>query len=208
MTRTLWLAPLLMACSLGEGEETIIDGSVTLSWQVGSSGCAMSGVDTVEVDIAGFAEQVPCTDGQLTLDVPPGDHSVLLLGLDAGGVARYQASGGVTVREGEAVTMPTAVLGAIPATLDVSWYFENGRLCGGNGVSDVEIVVFDNDFIVDSLATSCDDGIERLSDLLAGSYTITVLGRDGAGAVAFSGYSDLDVDKGDLAFVEVMLTEQ
>jgi hypothetical protein len=204
MTRTTLLIPLLAACSL-EKEDIPADGTVTVQWQVGASGCELSGVKDIEIDIDGRVETSPCAAGAATVPASPGRHTVDLYGLDADGVARYAGSDSVTVYEGEDSPMSTIVLGALPASVDVTWYFENGRLCGGNGVTDVQIVIFDNDFIVESLETACDDGIERVSDILAGDYTISVLAYDSNGAVAFSGNSDATLDKGDQAFVEVML---
>jgi hypothetical protein len=207
--RTVRAAPLLLAatalaaCSTVEPEP--LDGTLTVSWQVGTQGCEASGVSDVEVEVDGRLRSAACTQGELSMTVPAGDHRVSLWGIDAGGVARYEGSASASVYEGEAVTLPTVVLGGIPAAVDVTWYFENGRLCGGNGVEDVEIVVFDDDFIVTSLATTCDDGIERLGGLQSGLYTLSVLGRDESGTIQFSGSEMVDVDKGDLAVVEVML---
>jgi len=207
-TMTLTAAALLGACTTTlPADDTPIDGSVEVAWQVGASGCELSGVSEVVVEVADRSASAACTDGSLMLDVPAGDHTVALWGLDDGGVARYEGATRADVRAGEAVTLPTVVMGALPATIDVTWYFENGRLCGGNGVTDVEIVLFDDDFIVETLATTCDDGIERLPDVLAGNYTVSVLARDAEGAVQFSGSTDARVDKGDLAFVEVMLAD-
>ncbi len=206
-----WLLALAPAAALAVGCTTVepepLDGTVTVTWQVGTQGCEASGVTDVEVEIAGETRSAACMQGELSMNVPAGDHQVFVWGLDAGGIARYEGSANVSIFEGEAVTVPTVVLGGIPASIDITWYFENGRLCGGNGVQDVEIVVFDDEFIVDSLVTECDDGIERIYDLQSGAYTVSVLGRDDAGTVQFSGTSMVEVDKGDLGFVEVMLSE-
>jgi len=199
-------ATLLVACATVEPEP--LDGSLTVSWQVGTQGCEGSGVTDIEVEVGDMVRSAACTQGELSMTVPAGDHRVFVVGLDVDGVARYEGSTNTSVYEGEAVTLPTVVLGGIPASVDVTWYFENGRLCGGNGVEDVEIVVFENDFIVSSLATTCDDGIERLDDLQSGTYTVSVLGRDDGGAIRFSGSAPIDIDKGDEGFVEVMLAEQ
>ncbi len=205
LTYGLALTLLTSACTGGPFEDTPIDGSVEVPWQVGASGCELSGIDEVVVNAAEREARAPCADGSLILDVPAGDHVVTVWGVDASGMARYEATTRASLTEGEAITLPTVVLGALPATIDVSWYFDNGRLCGGNGVTDVEIIVFDDDFIVDNLVTSCDDGIERFPDLLAGDYTVSVLARDAEGAVTYAGATDVTLDKGDLAFVEVML---
>lgn len=195
----------LTACTAGPLQDTPIDGSIEVPWQIGASGCEAAGVSEVVVQAADREAAAPCTDGSLILDVPAGDHVVAVWGVDDRGQARYEATTRAALGEGEAITVPTVVLGALPATLDVTWYFDNGRLCGGNGVADVEIVVFEDDFIVDTLATACDDGLERFGELLAGDYTVSVLARDEAGAVTWSGRSDISVAKGDIALVEVVL---
>jgi hypothetical protein len=208
MNRTLLaLGPLLalVACGTDPLDDTPIDGSVEVSWQVGASGCELAGVTEVMVVAADREATAPCLDGSLILDVPAGDHVVTVWGLDALGAARYEATTRASLTEGEALTLPTVVLGALPATLDVSWYFDNGRLCGGNGVAEVDIIVFQDDFIVGDLTTDCDDGIEPFGELLAGDYTVSVLARDADGAVAFAGAQDVSLDKGDQAVVEVLL---
>lgn len=207
MRPMLALAALSAACSLGGEDPTVVDGALTVPWQVGAGGCLASGVEEVVVEVGEASASAPCADGQLTLEVPPGDQVVDLWGLDASGIARYSGQTTATLREGESITVPTVILGALPATLDVTWYFENGRLCGGNGVVDVEIVIFEDDFVVDTLLTPCDDGIERMRDLLAGDYTVSVLGRDAGGAVTFSGSTPVTLDKGDLGLVEVQLSQ-
>jgi hypothetical protein len=198
----------LTACGEGavDSTSTAESGALTVPWQVGAAGCEASGVASVRVDVAGTSSTAACSAGSLTLEVRPGDHRVDVWGLDEAGFARYGGSDEVSVAQGDVVTMPTVVLGALPATLDVSWYFDNGRLCGGNGVTDVEIIIFEDDFIIDSLQTSCDDGIERMNDLLAGNYTVSVLGRDSGGVVAWTGLTLVEIDKGDLGFVEVELS--
>ena len=207
--RTWFVVPVVVlaaACVVQQQEIVVGDGVVDVSWRVGASGCDVSGVTDVVVEIGSSSKIFACTDGVGSLSVPEGSWSVQAVGLDEDGAERYFGSADkVRVVADEITTVPTLVLGALPAHVTVTWYFENGRLCGGNGVDEVDITVFDDDYIVDNLTTTCDDGIEALEAVTAGSYTVSVLGRDASGTARFGGEADVDLGKGESASVEVML---
>jgi hypothetical protein len=181
-------------------------GGIDVTWQVGAAGCEAAGVQTIRVETEDTTHEVACTAGGTSVDLSAGLHQLWLTGLDAGGRPRYEAQvPDVRVMAGEVTTVPTVILEALPSEITVTWYFDNGRLCGGNGVEDVDLTLFDDDTIVEALTTPCDDGIEALPAVQAGSYTLAVHGRDADGKITWGATRDLDLDKGDARTVEVML---
>jgi hypothetical protein len=188
-----------------EPEPELEDGTVVVAWQVGAAGCEAAGVETVEVAVGDEASgSFACADEQATLEVPPGRYDLFLDGVDAQGAIRYGGDGSVTVGSGQSVNADTVVLGALPADLTVTWYFENGRLCSANGVSEVTITVFQDDYPVDTVVAPCDEGSAALDPLVAGTYDVSLLANDGAGG-AFSGTETVDLGKGDAVMVEIQL---
>lgn len=189
----------------GEPEDTT--GSVDISWQMGPSGCEASGITEVEVSIGGVGGTYPCEDEAATLLVPGGTYDLTLLGLDAGGEPRFGGeSAGVSVHGGSTTTVPTIVLGALPATLEVSWRFENGDLCANNGVEDVEAFLFDDQDVVQAtLAAPCNEGSLLLEDIDAGTYTLLLNGNDAAGLEQFSGTAEIILDRGQTSDVTISL---
>jgi hypothetical protein len=201
------VAALAAGCVVQTEEVVVGSGLVEVTWQVGASGCELSGVTDVVVEVGPASETFACSDGGGSLEVPEGEWRVDAFGIDEDGVERYAATDErVRVFAGETATVPTLVLGALPAALTVTWFFENGRLCGGNGVEEVDITLFDDDYIADSLTTACDDGIETLEAVTAGAYTISVLGRDAQGTARFGGDADVELFKGAGHTVEVMVS--
>lgn len=184
------------------------DGQVQVTWQVGSLGCDGAGVATVVVDLGSASEEFACADGQGTISASPGTYDLVLQGLDASGVARFSGdAGSVTVYAGQVSAVPTVVLSAMPATVDATWYFEDGHLCSANGVLDVEADLFDADQTIQAtLTVPCDEGVATLEEVEAGSYTLILFGRDESGTVTYTGESQLSVERGDRIGVDVMLS--
>lgn len=184
------------------------NGQVQITWQVGSAGCDASGVTDVEVDVDGSVDLFSCNDGGATVTASTGTHDITLRGLDVDGVPRFEGSAGaVTVYGGEVSAVPTVVLSALPATVDTTWYFEDGHLCSANGVQDVEADLFDeNDALQATLTVPCDEGMLTLEAVEAGTYVLILFGRDPSGTVTYSGESQLSVERGDRIGVDVMLS--
>ncbi len=193
----------------GEGGTGVgAPGGIDVSWAVGASGCVAAGVETVRISGDGVMTEVPCGDGAVSIDADPGIVDLVFDGLDVDGRPRYQAQADdVRVNSGEVTTLPTVVLAALPANITVIWYFENGRLCGANGIDDLDVTLYDDDNIVETLTTPCDDGIEEVPSVQSGTYTLAVFGRDDQGVIKFGAEQDLVLDKGDSSTVEVMLTD-
>lgn len=183
-------------------------GEVQVSWQVGAAGCEASGVTQIEVDVGGVGGTYDCASESALLTVPAGSYPIDLVGLDVGGAPRYGGQTTVTVISGQRVAVPTVILGALPASVTASWYFENGRLCSQNGVNEIDVTIFEDDFIVDSTSGPCDAGQLTIDQVQAGTYVISVLGRDANGSATFIGEQQITLEKGDSSSVDVTLVEQ
>jgi hypothetical protein len=188
------------------------EGSVQLDWRVGSAGCDASGVATVEVTIGSAVDQFTCGDQTGTMSVPAGTWEVTMRGLDADGVARYGAdAGSVTVYGGQTTSVPTVLLSALPATLDVTWYFQNAHLCSANGVESVEIDLLDTDDTLQAqLVAPCDDAGASIADVEAGDYVVLLLGLDSSGIATYHGgfgsaVQPLGLERGDEVAVDIEL---
>lgn len=190
------------------GTEPLGPGTVDFTWQVGASGCELSGVTDVEVVVGSASQVYPCTDGGGTLSVADGSYDLIAIGYDVDGVPRYSGTEpNVRVYAGGSVSVPTVRLEALPAQLELNWYFENGRLCGSNDVDDVDVVLFKDDRIELDFVTPCDDGTELVEEVPAGLYTVSILGRDSTGTARFSGEADIELLKGDFGTVDIELAE-
>jgi hypothetical protein len=183
------------------------EGQVEVSWRVGSAGCEAAGVETVEVELGETGWSFDCADEGATMSLPEGGHPLVLRGLDADGVARYEGDGGrVRVRAGRTQSVPTVLLSALPARVAATWFFENGHLCSQNGVDQVEVTLFDDgDAIERSESVPCEEGTLEFEELEAGGYALLLLGRDSEGEVLYSGESQLEAGRGDQLSVEIVL---
>jgi hypothetical protein len=192
------------------GTEAPRQGQVEVSWRVGSAGCEAAEVTTIEVALGDEVHAFPCGDEGAMVSAREGRHPLVLRGLDAGGVARYEGDGGrVEVQRGRVSSVPTVLLSALPATVAATWFFENGRLCSQNGVEQVEVTLFDDgDAIQLSETVPCEEGAIELEELEAGAYALLLLGRDGEGEVLYSGERPLDAGRGDQLSVEIVLVPE
>jgi len=184
-------------------------GQIDATWQVGADGCEAAGVETVEIVHRGVSlGSFPCADGEAVVDAPP-DRGVLeLTGSDADGVVRYAGEvGRVRVYAGQTTTAPTVLLEPLPATVAVTWYFENGHLCSANGIQEVEIDLFDaNDVVQHQGTTSCDDGRFSFDGVEPGTWSLLLLGRTGHGDAAWRASADLELQGGDSVREDLMLS--
>lgn len=205
-----WIA-VLSGCVVVKEEPSTVEpgtGQVEVSWQVGPSGCEASGVTEVDVEIGGVGGTYDCLAERAVLTVPAGSHLLSLTGVDAEGHARYGGEAAVTVIGGQKSAVPTVVLGALPASVTASWFFANGRLCSQNGVEQVEMTVFDDDFIEDTSVAPCDSGELTIDGLRSGAFVISLVGRDASQQITFQGESQITLEKGDHSVLEIQLVEQ
>ncbi len=206
------LATTLFAC--GDDGADLPPGNVTVSWAVGTSGCDTLGVESVAVMVEGgernesVVRSFACTDGGATVTgLTPGAYRVTLRGRDSLGVDRFGGEAPrIDVRSGGTTTLGTVVLSALPASIEVSWYFENGRMCAQNGATGVRIILFDDEYVDATLETDCANAIAVLEGIQAGSYIVDVSALDELGTATHSGQDQLVIDRGDRTGVEIRLS--
>jgi hypothetical protein len=197
---------LLCACAPEpEVDAAAPKGRLELSWHV-PEGCDGAGLDEVLL-VSGdrVLAAASCGEGELAARVRAGLHLVRVEGLDHAGVSRYAAEAGAMIEEGETSALPTLVLESLPATVDVTWYFDNARLCATNGVVTVEAAAFEQGTRVAGVEAGCDQGGARLVGLPAGEYLLDVVGRDADGRAVYTGGAEIEVGKGDEIAVEIGL---
>ncbi|MCA9563466.1 MAG: hypothetical protein KC561_08250 [Myxococcales bacterium] len=207
---TLLVGAALAAC--GDDPEAPPPGTVELSWLVGTSGCAQSEVETVAVLLSGEGatnvRNFDCADGGAVIEgLEPGSYSAILEGLDEDSIARFGGeSASISVRSGGISTVPTIRLEALPAEVEVSWYFENGRLCGSNGVEDVLVTFFRDEMAYRTESGPCEGEILIIDEVPANTYIVDVVGRDDRGVALFNGQDELTVGRGESADIEIRLS--
>jgi hypothetical protein len=95
-------------------------------------------------------------------------------------------------------------LTAKPASVEAAWRFDNGRVCGANGVSRVEVAVYDQAFYeIAREQFSCNQGSGVIEGIAAGDFIVEAVG-EGDEAV-FRGVAETTLKRGDHAKVEVEL---
>jgi hypothetical protein len=183
------------------------DGQVEVSWRVGTSSCEEAGIVTVEIQVGLEAASFPCTDQAGTLSVPAGVYGLQLIGYDAEQLPRYGADAeDVSVFDGQLTTVPTLVLSSLPATVSATWYFDNGRLCGYNGVSTVDLSLFDlDDTLKGEVEAPCEDGAAYLGEVEAGDYILLAYGRNDQGTATHRGEVATTLTRGDAAVLDLEL---
>jgi hypothetical protein len=214
------LVASLAALGCGEDPEDLPPGQIAVSWLVGTSGCTASNIDKVAIFLADGSSATTvhtfdCEDGEVgggggggvvISSVRPGTYDLVLRGRDADGFDRFGATyANVVVRSEGTASVSTVRLSALRATIRVSWYFDNGRLCDYNDVETVEATLFEDEYIELTQSAPCDAGLMEIEDIEAGSYTVDLVGRDDAGRLLYNGQDSLVVDKGDYAEADIRL---
>lgn len=187
-----------------------VDGQVRVTWRIGTSTCEAAGITEVEIQIGTRSERFACPDLAGTVTVPAGVYGLDAVGYDAEGLPRYGASADdVAVYEGQATTIPTLVLSSLPANVSATWYFDNGRLCGVNGVETVDLSLFDlADNLKAELQAPCDDGAAFVGQVEAGDYVLVLYGLDLEGTATWRGQVPASVTRGESVVLDVELAPE
>ena len=201
------------SAACGDEGDNLPSGNLAVSWLVGTSGCDQLGVETVAVLIEGGelsgtnVRTFQCGETSATISgLPPGIYDLTLRGRDAAGVDRFQGIyRNAEVRSGGTTTVGTIRLTALPATIDVTWYFDNGRMCAHNDVDLIGITLFEDEYEVLTAQADCALGGMTIDEVPANSYIIDVVARDSDGIIQFNGQEEIEVDRGDIADLEVRL---
>lgn len=238
MRRTAMLSTLLLlavtACSSGSRPA----GSLAVSWRVGGATCERAGIEWLDVELVTGAERgapevwdverVRCSSGTtLFADVRPGAYDVQILGYPIAKTAdgeqptradaTYEGTAlGVEVRSGTEARLASAiVLAARKGAIYLNWKFKNGMMCAYNGVTAVEITIYDQFSnageplrfacdLSDYVATLPEEEVARgvrgvyVDKLDAEPLTVEAIGYDADGNVTHRGIADLQVDHGEV----------
>lgn len=128
-------------------------GSILITWRIGpepGKDCAEVGIVNVTakaIDEAGAEVSnmgAPCSAGSVEVKyVEAGTYTVVVEGINADGRAIYRGKREqVKVATGQKVGIIGDIeLSPKPATIHVTWRFENGEMCTTNGVSKLKITV-------------------------------------------------------------------
>jgi hypothetical protein len=126
-------------------------GMMEVSWVIGGSSCVDAAVSEIQVSLytGGLVYTTvgaPCQSGSVTIpNLPEGVYAVQVDGY-RGATTFPTYTGvvdGIAVRAGAITVAPKVELAEKPGGLDVTWKFENGELCGANGVDQVALTVWD-----------------------------------------------------------------
>lgn len=190
--------------------EPLGEGSLALNWAVSPSGCEAAGVEVVEVRATGpeaRIERFACSRGGVELmDLVAGSYRVELVGFESSGQATFSAEPrSVTVDSDASAAVGTFRLLAKPASVDVAWRFDNGRVCGANDVTHVVVAVFDDlDYEITRKRFPCDGGVGTIDALRAGGYLAEVVGFDDMSAI-WHGTTAFKVNRGEELDVDIEL---
>jgi hypothetical protein len=198
------------ALACGESVEPVDDGRLAIDWNIRPHGCEASGVEKIRADLTfkGGArkETFDCQQKKAVVgDLRPANYEIRLYGIDAAGDETFQAGPErVTVYGGEQNDAPQMHLTGSPSRLAVTWRFANGRVCGSNGIDEVELTLYDTgDYKVREHEASCTAGETRLEGLAPGNYLIEL--QANGEETAFSGFSKVRTRRGKTADSEVLL---
>jgi hypothetical protein len=211
-TRGLLLSILLLALAFLGGCFGSADppGSLKVSWQIGlSGGCGT--IEKIDVELAGTTikrTDLPCTPSSLIItDVIAGAYTVKVTGL-VKGTPTFEGSAAADVRP-STQTEVNVELRIRPASMQLEWRFEDGRMCRALGVEQVRLVGSSSTTgaqLVDQ-TMACDLGIIELSSVTPDTYDIEGRGL-AAGKVTHSGcISALAVAPGEAKAATLVLKE-
>lgn len=201
---------LLASTGCGDPVDALGDGSLSLEWQVSPLGCDQAGVQDVQVNLynayRSYEERFYCADSSAIISgIEAGTYELEVTGNDRQGQAIFSIKPRkVTVSAEKLNTTNPLLLSAKPAEVEVVWGFENGLVCGGNGVEELEVAFYDElSFEHHRSRVLCDVGSATVGGLVSGDYFIEV--SSVGGSDEFSGLETLYVARGAQVKVRVEL---
>jgi len=242
MLSTLTALALFVAAAgtLGCGGGSKPPGSLTVGWYIGAASCEEAGLESVDVelyyaqseDLFDVQAKVACGAGQTTFEtVDPGLYDVRVLGYPAGAGAELTPADAtfegtaaeVEVLSGEEVRVPGDIrLSGRKGAIYVSWRFADGDMCAVNGVTTVEITVYDAGRNEDAwLQVACDmsdylatlpeeevaDGVRGvyIDELDAEPLSVEVIGYGRTGAATWAGRASFELAHGQVRDIPIRL---
>jgi hypothetical protein len=179
-------------------------------------GCTQAGVEHVQIAVEGIDARVSehtvfsCGLGRALLDgVLPGRYNLTLEGVDKVGRAIFISKPQqIGVSPLTTTNLDEIRLTAKAATVDIGWYFDNGRLCAPNSIDRISVGVYDEDaFAIDEAEFDCEVGVGTIADLQSGDYIVELIGLSSNGASIFRGIREVSVERGEHQSFEVQLSE-
>jgi hypothetical protein len=206
----------IAGCEGGGGFEG--ENDLVVYWQVTGGTCSMAGIPNVRVELYDeqefLVDQVTtlCTNGQVTfINVSTGLYSVQVFGLNEGGETTYISE----IAEADVVPGPDLIELTPPlqlevqrSGLDVFWSFASGKLCSIEGVSEIELAVWDT--IAEKNAYSakaeCTVGHYLIETITSGSYQVQVFGLGENGVRVLTGVSEvIELSPGEAKEVSIVM---
>ena len=191
--RIRWLFCFLLL--VGACGDERADGALYVTWKIGALTCEDADVMVVAAAVYGYegtepkvSAASPCQDKSLQMEnVPPGDYTLVLQGLDRDECATHEVRREIVVPEGSVKRVPDLPLLRRQRDLLAHWFFENRLDCLGNGVHQVEIRVNVADLFEETYFSLCEGFQTPLRDKLPlGQLTMAVRGLDTDGnAIAY-----------------------
>jgi len=213
MIERIWLVAIgvvFAGVGCGNAVEPPADAEMRLSWQIGPQGCGGTGVETVvarlEFDAGTRTAEFDCDAGRGTVaELRPANYELQLRGIDSEGDATYAAEPRtLTLRGGDVTELPKLRLTALPGSVELTWKFRDGRVCGANGVDEVRAALFDPDnFLVAERTSACPLGRLRIEDVPPGDYLAEI--RAEGDAALFGGVDPVRLDPGKSAAGQIVL---
>jgi len=190
---------ILLALSVVAGfagcQDEKANGALYLTWKFGAFTCDEADVMEVHARLYSYEDSSAvvesrdnCSANGLQLpDVPPGEYTLLLQGLNADGCATHEVRRDITVPEGTVNRVDELALLRRHRDLVANWYFDNRLDCLGNGVKQVEIQVSVGDRFDQTFLSLCEGFQTTISEKLpVGDIRLAVRGLDDEGnSIAF-----------------------
>jgi hypothetical protein len=187
-------------------------GSLEVTWELNPQDCELAGVEQVSVQLLNDSGQVTetfaCADGEgLLLDIPAAKYELTLLGVDSNQDAIFTSETlSITVEPEKLATVDTLHLRPKPPELTVEWGFANGKVCGANGVDEVNIAIYDDASFKHADQTfPCSEGVGVMSDLeVAGDFILVATAESSEGAL-FRDQVEVSLERGEEKDLQVEL---
>jgi hypothetical protein len=159
MTKPYFSAAFILVLVFGytlmsgcETAEEMQAGAIDVSWTVGGTTCTASGVSMVQVSILSSNKVVDtttaaCQLGEATItNLPAGRYTVQVdgYGTDLSYPLYFGMAPNVEVKAGQTTVIPEIEMAEKPGALDLTWSFDNGKICAFAGVDSLDIAIWDN----------------------------------------------------------------
>jgi hypothetical protein len=176
------------------GDESA-DGALYITWKIGALSCDKADVHKVVASVYNYAQSeaiqsvtADCVDKSLQMEnVPPGEYTLVLLGLDQEGCNTHEVRRETIIPEGNVKRIEDLPLLRRQRDVLAHWRFSNRLDCLGNGVHQVEMKLSIAGGYERTYLSLCEGFQAHLGGKLPlGSLTLAIRGLDADGnGIAF-----------------------